>query len=234
MPAFDYSEIYDVYDSYLTFTGDVPFWIESARKDADVLELMAGTGRISLPLVNAGVRLTCVERHYGMASVLARKVAANVICGDVTALPVRRAFPQILLPFQGLSELVAREEREALFHEVAACLSRGGEFICTAHNPSVRARTLNGEWQTFGDAVEVRLRGTVENGIATGEQHVIVKGTRREHRLPIRFSLPPLDEITAMGEAAGLRVASVFGAYDRASYDAATSPAMIVVFRAPA
>lgn len=234
MPAFDYSEIYDLYDAYCTFTGDVPFWVESARRDGAVLELMAGTGRVSVPLLNAGVRLTCVERDHGMASVLARKAAVKVVCGDVTALPLRRAFVQVLLPFQGLSELVERREREMLFREVATCLTRGGEFICTAHNPAVRARTLDGEWQSFGDRVQVRLKGTVENGIASGEQQVIVRDTGREHRLPIRFSLPPLEEITSMGEVAGLRVASRFGAYDRAPYDANTSPAMIVVFRLPA
>lgn len=38
----------DIYDSYVTTTDDIPFFVEESRKAAGpVLELMAGTGRVS-------------------------------------------------------------------------------------------------------------------------------------------------------------------------------------------
>lgn len=246
MPAFDYSAIHDLYDSYCTFDGDLPFWTSVADRTGTVLELMAGTGRVSLPLLTSGVRLTCIDSDPGMLAVLAQKLSRTcpVICGDALRLPFRRAFDQILLPFQGLSELVEREQRQALFTAVAQTLARRGTFICTAHNPSVRSASLNGEWQVLGPfphrdgSVEVRVRGTVSGqfSVVTGEQQVTVRdhdgSTLRDHVLPLRFSLPPLDEILELAANAGLRVTSVFGNYDRSPYDPSTSRAIIACFTA--
>lgn len=56
-----------LYDAYVTATFDLPFWLQhaTAAKGA-VLELMCGTGRISVPLAEAGVSLTCVDASAGM------------------------------------------------------------------------------------------------------------------------------------------------------------------------
>ena len=238
MPAFDYSQIYDVYDSYVRYDGDVPFFVRASQlARGEVLELMAGTGRISQPLVNAGISLTCLEYDHGMASVLARKVPrARVVCADVLAMPFRRRFHTILLPFQGLSELATREERARLMHEAAALLEEGKTFFCTAHNPRVRARTLDGSWQnvgTFGN-VEVRIRGTVSGDLVEGEQHIVVRGDggaiERDHHLPLRFSLPPFEEIKALGEDAGLRLQFVAGDYHGSLYEETTSPVIVAMF----
>jgi 2-polyprenyl-3-methyl-5-hydroxy-6-metoxy-1,4-benzoquinol methylase len=54
--------IADLYDVYVTTTVDVPFFLEELKTTSGpVLELMAGTGRLSLPLAEAGARLTCVD-----------------------------------------------------------------------------------------------------------------------------------------------------------------------------
>jgi len=59
----DYDRVADIYDLYVTSGLDVSFYLEEAGKVVGkVLELMCGTGRISVPLVEAGVDLTLV-RH---------------------------------------------------------------------------------------------------------------------------------------------------------------------------
>lgn len=247
MPAFDYSAIYDLYDSYCTFAGDVPFWVGATTGSSEVLELMAGTGRISLPLLESGVSLTCIESDIGMASVLSTKLTqrhlhAGVICADVRELPTSRTFERILLPFQGLSELAEGADRQRLFEQVASSLPRRSQFICTAHNPAVRARTLTGEWREIGafkhsaDTVEVSVRGTVDRakGTAEGQQRIVVRDAegrvKREHQLALLFSLPSLSEIIELGTGVALRVSALFGSYDCSRYDEASSPAIIIVF----
>jgi hypothetical protein len=172
-----------------------------------------------------------------MTSVLARKTP-RAVCGDVLALPFAAVFEQILLPFQGLSELAEPGDRRRLFEEVARHLR--GRFLCTAHNPRVRARTLDGEWRSVGTfphgggTIEVAVRGEVDDAIATGEQRLMVRNAdgaiERDHRLPLRFSLPPLAEILDFARDAGLRAVSVLGGYDRSPYDEASSAAIIVEF----
>ncbi|HCF28232.1 MAG TPA: hypothetical protein DEV81_13755 [Cyanobacteria bacterium UBA11049] len=60
--ALDYEQIARLYDSYLRFTDDLPFFLQECQEiDGSVLELICGTGRISIPLLEAGVSLTCVD-----------------------------------------------------------------------------------------------------------------------------------------------------------------------------
>jgi len=63
----DYDRVADVYDLYVTSDLDVGFYIQEAGKvRGKVLELMCGTGRVSIPLLEAGVDLTCVDASAGM------------------------------------------------------------------------------------------------------------------------------------------------------------------------
>jgi SAM-dependent methyltransferase len=238
VPALDYAQIADLYDAYCVFDADIPYFVNAAK--GDVLELMAGTGRISSALLRAGAALTCVEYVPSMLRVLAAKhPAARAIAADVCALPfASRSFDTVLLPFQGLSELC--EGGEALMTEVARTLRPGGRFVCTAHNPAARRATLDGEWRRFGSfphpdgTVELSVRGSVDGQIATGEQRVVLRDATgavvRDHLLPLRFSLPPLEVINAMAAGAGLRLESVHGDYDRALYEPQTSRAIVASY----
>ena len=65
-----------LYDRDVTAEYDVPFFrseVEAVK--GPVLELMAGTGRLSLPLIEAGATSTCVDSSAGMLEVLSRKLA---------------------------------------------------------------------------------------------------------------------------------------------------------------
>ena len=241
MPALDYSRIADLYDAYCRFDADVPYFVRALSSiDGEVLELMAGTGRVSAPLAAAGVALTCIDADVPMLSVLARKTPVRAICADVHALPFRaRRFRAAILPFQGLSELVDRADRAALFAEVVRMLD--GLFICTTHNPAVRLRTLDGAWHSAGvsrsddgRAVEVSVRGTCKAGIVTGEQRVLVRNacgaTVRDELLPLRFALPELSEVLDLGAANGMTLRSVEGNYDGAPFDGETSPVIVATF----
>lgn len=44
-----YDVVSDIYDQYVDVDFDIPFWVGEARKVGEVLELTAGTGRITLP-----------------------------------------------------------------------------------------------------------------------------------------------------------------------------------------
>jgi len=78
----------------------------------EVLELLAGTGCVSLPLVRAGVHLTCVENAPEMLARLRHKLApeqlsAQVHERDLRPLAVDKQFHLILPPFHSFSELVS-------------------------------------------------------------------------------------------------------------------------------
>jgi hypothetical protein len=74
----DYGRVADVYDLYVTSDLDVGFYVAEAGKvKGKVLELMCGTGRVSIPLLEAGVDLTCVDASEGMLARLKEKDFAH-------------------------------------------------------------------------------------------------------------------------------------------------------------
>lgn len=73
--SLDYSKLASLYDDYWVFTGDIAFFRDRARAvSGEILELMAGTGRLSMPLLEDGARLTCVDNSSSMLAVLKQKL----------------------------------------------------------------------------------------------------------------------------------------------------------------
>jgi ubiquinone/menaquinone biosynthesis C-methylase UbiE len=111
----DYDRVADIYDLYVTSDLDIGFFVEEAGKvRGKVLELMCGTGRVSVPLLEAGVDLTCVDASEGMLARLeerlrARKLEARVLRADVRHLDLgeEEEFDLALIPFHSFSELVS-------------------------------------------------------------------------------------------------------------------------------
>ena len=240
----------DWYDAYVTTTSDIPFFVEIARQSTGpVLELMAGTGRVSVPLVEAGVDLTCVDLSAPMLAHLAEKLAARGLSAQLEVQDIRvldlsgRRFDLALLPFQAFGELVSPADQRQALERVHTHLLPGGRFICTLHNPLIRRRGIDGA---------LHLRGTVElpnqqstlmlwsheqeepnTGAVRAIQLYEVydhEGRMVEKRyLDVRFCLLERAEFARLAEEAGFRVQALYGAYDGTAFTEQTSPYMIWV-----
>lgn len=249
MPAYDYSLVADVYDTFCVFADDLDFFRSRVRGSrGPILELMSGTGRVSLPLVEEGADLVCCEWHLPMLSRLAGKLerrglAATLVCGNACALPFDGVFEQVLLPFQGFCELVSEEEQRRALARVAAALLPGGRFVCTTHNPAVRSRTIDGAWHRFGEFPDER-GGKLVLSLRTrfGERPDVVVGRERIERIDaggrlreervvdLTFSLVSADRLVHLARRAGLRLVELLGDYAGSPYDAASSPCVVAIF----
>ena len=247
-----YAEIADLYDSLVQLDEDVPFFLERATAaDGPAIELMAGTGRVSVPLLEQGVALTCVDASPEMlahlrAKIFAHGLEATLLCADVRRLDehswLRESFALGLIPFNSLSELVDEADRVAALRCARDCLVPGGELVCTLHNPVVRRRTL----ASVGPAAARRFPhpaglGEVlfwldaaldeDSGVVAGTQHFETYSPSGElvdaRRVAVRFSLPERTWFERVAAELGLRVDSLLGDYRGGAFDEATSPTMI-------
>ncbi len=113
----DYDRVANVYDLYVTSDLDIGFYVEEAAKvRGKVIELMCGTGRVSIPLLEAGVDLTCVDASEGMLERLqerlrARDLEARVVQADVRHLE-RFAMSLVHEPSWGDGCLFGRSQKE--------------------------------------------------------------------------------------------------------------------------
>lgn len=243
MPTIDYDSVAEIYDLYVTADYDVPFFLSETRGvRGPVLELMAGTGRLSLPLIEAGADLTCVDLSEGMLDILQRKLdaqglRAEVHCQDICHLDLPSRYELAILPFQAFMEIVGEESQQAALASVARCLAPGGRFICTLHNPAVRRAQVDGQLRFVGrfPAEDGTL---VVSGFEQGGRPVVTRlqffelfgpdGRQLWKRLlPMEFVLIERDAFERMARAAGFRLAHLYGSYDRAPFDPERSPVMI-------
>lgn len=240
MPQIDYDSIAALYDTYVTADYDVPFFVsEVQRTTGPVLELTSGTGRLSLPLLEAGADLTCVDSSQGMLEVLTRKLAdrglkADVRCADVCQLDLPRRFDLALLPFQSFMEIVGTERQRGTLDAVFACLQVGGRFICTMHNPTVRRTQVDGALRVVG-CFPLEGGNLIVSGFEQGGRPVVSRlqcfeffrpdGLLAWKRLlPMEFSFVEREAFEQMAVGAGFRIAQLYGNYERAGFDALTSP----------
>jgi SAM-dependent methyltransferase len=247
VPAYDYATVADIYDDYCVVDTDIDFFRKAvAGVDGAVLELMAGTGRVSLPVIRDGVRLTCVDRSRPMLAVLDRKLrsaglSAGIVCADVCSLPLAVGFEMVILPFQGFTELVGRQPQQRVFEEAARVLSPGGRFICTSHNPATRSASIDGDWHDIGEfrdsvgrRLVLRLKTSLSHrpGVVEGTQSIEIFDASglpvESRRIDLVFSLVSPDDIVELAEAAGFRLLATHGDYAGGDFDEDSSPSLII------
>ncbi|MBI4488002.1 MAG: class I SAM-dependent methyltransferase [Deltaproteobacteria bacterium] len=162
------------YDLNPEVPNDIPFYkARIPSRQARVLELGCGTGRVLLPLVDScgyihGIDLSqamlsvCVER-FKEAGIQPAKAQAEV--GDITNFALGQRFDLIIAPFRVFQNLETDAEVDGLFRCVRTHLSPDGTCILNVFNPKMDAETMRREWCVEGEIFCWEV--LVENGRMT-------------------------------------------------------------------
>lgn len=241
-----YANVADLYDSYVQTTLDIPFLLDQIKDASSVLELMSGTGRISLPLVEAGAALTCVDKSPEMLAVLEHKLgqrglSATIHAVDVCQLDLDKQFDCILLPFQSFSELLDDSARRQALVRIYRHLLPGGRFICSLHNPHIRLRTVDGRLKLRDRHALRKTLGTLmlwametydpDNQIVHGLQFFETydaQGVLQSKRfMDIQFSILELEKFEDLVQGCGFKKIALYGDYAYGEFQPMSSPFMI-------
>ncbi len=134
------------YDYYSTgLEGDVEFYVEEAQKaGSPVLELGCGTGRILIPIAEAGVSIVGLDRSPAMLAVAQRNLAtlepkvrrrAKLVEGDMRSFTLGRRFNLILIPYRAFLHLLTVEDQKQALTRIRAHLADGGRLILNIFDP---------------------------------------------------------------------------------------------------
>ena len=143
------AELYD--HEYRRRRADVNWYRDLARRlvgagKGEVLELGCGSGRLLVPLVRDGQRVTGVdlskpmlrrcEERVGRLPAAAR-ARATLTQGDFRDLALGRRFPLVVTPFNAMMHLYNRADVERFLAVVKAHLAPGGTFAFDVMNPNL-------------------------------------------------------------------------------------------------
>ena len=159
-------ELYDLVTPP-TLQGDVDWYSRLAqRSGGPVLELGAGTGRVSLAIAAAGIAVHALDLDAAMLARLRSKLDAapadvrsrvTVVPGDMRTFDLAERFPLIICPFRAFLHNVTESDRLACLGRVRQHLVPGGWFAFNVFHPSLtymaqNAGPLSGVWRWSGTA----------------------------------------------------------------------------------
>ena len=246
MPAMNYARVADLYDLYAQSEIDVPFFLQEAQGCHSVLELTSGTGRLSVPLIQAHVPLTCLDSSPEMLVILRRKLrerglAAPIYEMDASSFALPQQFELIIIPFNAFAEFADPSAQQRTLATIHAHLADGGRLICTLHNPPVRLKTVDGEIHLRGKYALPEGQGTLflssyekfdaATRLVAGAQFYELydrDGILQSKRcVDLRFYLHSQETFQSLARTQGFRLLALYGDYERAAFQPETSPFMI-------
>ena len=139
--------IYDanIYDGMNTNLTDLQFykrWLPKS-KNARILELCCGTGRLTLPIAKDGYDISGVDYTSSMldqAKIKASEAGIEVrfIEADIRVLNLREKYDFIFIPFNSIHHLYENEDLFKAFSVVKNHLKEGGLFLLDCFNPNIQ------------------------------------------------------------------------------------------------
>ena len=138
--------IYDanIYDGLNTFLTDLQFYKKWLPKDknAKILELCCGTGRLTLPIAKEGFKISGVDNCSSMleqAKIKAIESGLKVdfINADIRTLELEEKYDLIFIPFNSIHHLYQNEDLFYVFKVVKKHLEIGGKFLFDCYNPNI-------------------------------------------------------------------------------------------------
>jgi ubiquinone/menaquinone biosynthesis C-methylase UbiE len=239
----EYAPFYDWENAQTLGRRDVPFWRRLASSAGGrVLELGCGTGRVSMPLVGAGIDLVGVDRSAPMLERARRRIKprrtgagtakavpyVRFVRADIRQLPFEdRTFRMVLAPYGVLQSLIRPRDLRATLESVARVIAPGGTFGIDLVPDVPKWREYDNRVQLRGKAGGAQLtliesvRQDPNRKLTTFEQKVVeTRGSRtREHRFDLRFRTLSVPQMAQQLERAGFTVDAVLGDYRGRPWD---------------
>jgi SAM-dependent methyltransferase len=148
-----------------SFSGDVEWYRRKAREaGGPVLELGAGTGRITLPLARDGVAVHALDADARMLAALRGKVAGEppevrdriaFVEADMRSFELPQRFALVIAPFRAFLHNVTEQDQLACLTRVREHLRSDGAFAFNTFHPSLEFMAQNagafaGVWRARG------------------------------------------------------------------------------------
>ncbi|WP_425146259.1 class I SAM-dependent methyltransferase [Deinococcus sp.] len=153
----NYDDFADLYDhQYDLYRDDLHFYGQLAeRAGGAVLEIGAGTGRVTAHLTRRGAQVTGLEPsgrmiEYAQARAQREGLSLDIVQGDVRTFALDRQFALCIAPFNALMHLYTPNEQLEALGNIWRHLEPGGQFVFDLSVPRYGAlNTVRHEGETF-------------------------------------------------------------------------------------
>ena len=241
-----FARLYDA--QYRDFELDLDLWRSFARGADAVLELGCGSGRVLLPLVQAGQCATGVDHDPHMLARASLRLSdsgpgtATLVRADLIRLPFSPRFELAFAPLNTLATF-AQTDLQKILAGVAGSLTAGGRLVCDLPNPLTALEEAPDPDEILDAFFEpesgqaVQVHAAIEplaggNAYRVSWIYDLLDPQGRFEPVPFEqvFHLRSPDQLQDLGTPSGLALEETLGEYDGSPFGA-DSTRLIAVFR---
>ena len=189
----DFAREYDRHNSGVS--GDVEFYRELAQQaGGPVVELGVGTGRVAIPVVQAGVAVLGLDLSPEMLVICrekareARATALALAIGDMRRFALTRPAALLTIPHRAFLHNLTTDDQLATLACCRAALPRGGRLALNVFNPDLGQIT---DWTERGPGRVGRRAGVAVRREATSRLRSRIAARRLDGDAPRRGGAPP-------------------------------------------
>ena len=141
-PLYSDARLYDL--QHKNYMDDLQFYTTLYQETGGpVLELMAGTGRLSLPLAEMGADVTALDYSQDMLELAEKKarsknITVHLVRADCRTFNLNKTFKLIFIPFNSISHIHEQEALAALFSRVSEHIAENGRFVIDLFVPDFK------------------------------------------------------------------------------------------------
>jgi SAM-dependent methyltransferase len=230
---YNFPDLYD--EQYKHYRDDIGFYAQLANDyGSPVLELGAGTARVSLALAKAGHTVIGVELSEAMVpkgqETIARANLTDRITlmqGDMRRLELPQKFPVIIAPFNTLMHAYTLQDQDATLATVKKHLEPGGVFAFDVYTPNFSGLNVlrrEAEWEHVGgERAELFLYQTLDADNQTLESRYYLDTVREDGTLTRQTSVLKQRfytrfELERLLYGAGFQNVQIYGGFDKRRY----------------
>lgn len=238
--------VYDanIYDGMNTDLSDLKFykkWLPK-NKEARILELCCGTGRLTLPISKDGYNICGVDIMPSMlkqSRMKAKKAGLdiNFIEADIRSLSMSEKFDFIFLPFNSIHHLYQNTDLFQALQVVRSHLKDNGTFLFDCYNPNIQYITEGEKAQN-----QIATFTTTDGRKVSIEQHMRYENKTQINRIKWHYfindkfdSIQNLDmrlyfpqELNFYLEQNGFKIIHKFGSFDEEGFQDSSEKQIVV------
>lgn len=255
----EYAFTAEFYDHIVPYRNrqDVAFFVEAAKESGGpVLEVGCGTGRVLIPIAQAGIQIVGLDLSSHMLRVCRERLLCEseevqsrvqLVEADMRDFELGQTFKLVTTPFRPFQHLTTVNDQLSCLESIHRHLAKDGRLILDIFNPSLELLVRDNTGQEFGEEPEfvmpdgrrvVRRHRFVAkdlfNQINHGEliYYVTHSDGREEqlvHAFPMRYVFRY--EAEHLLARSGFALEDIYADYDKSPYGSKYPGELIMVAR---